>query len=69
MLLDSFLRVMNTTLEVSGLCVRPAQDSSAVPILLNVSFDVAEGETLVLLGESGSGKAGAVSAQPCAVWS
>ena len=43
--------------EVSGLCVVAAEDGAApVPIINDVSFAIARGEVLALIGESGSGK-------------
>jgi oligopeptide/dipeptide ABC transporter ATP-binding protein len=43
-------------LEVTGLCVQFPRDRAAMRVADSVSFRVAEGETLGLVGESGCGK-------------
>src|SRR5579875_2174656 len=43
--------------EVSGLCVVGREErADTVPIITDLSFSIARGEVLALIGESGSGK-------------
>jgi peptide/nickel transport system ATP-binding protein len=43
-------------LRIDNLCVAYRQNRREIPVLHNISFDLKEGESLSLLGESGSGK-------------
>ncbi|MET0709966.1 MAG: ATP-binding cassette domain-containing protein, partial [Tardiphaga sp.] len=47
---------MSPVLSVQDLSVAMRGANGAVPVLENLSFDVAQGKTMALVGESGCGK-------------
>src|SRR5215207_9649025 len=52
----SFADAQTPVLSISGLTTSFMRDGQWIPVVRNVSFDVAAKETVAIVGESGSGK-------------
>ena len=53
---SSFGKALTPVLSISGLTTSFMRDGQWIPVVRNVSFDVAAKETVAIVGESGSGK-------------